>query len=109
MSDHRFVVYSIHIHHFIASENYPLRSTHPAIDHWLGLKPFTPIPCYGEPFKVVGLCSGTLLSAIYKEIDVLHSIESESLRIDDLRYLIEEGIWGFDVLHHAVHLQLCFT
>jgi hypothetical protein len=65
-------------------------------------------PTYnGEPFRVVDFAcgSGTLLSAIYKEIDARHRIESESLRIDDLhRYLIEEGIWGFDVLHHAVHL-----
>jgi len=46
-----------------------------------------------------------LLSAIYKEIDARHRIESESLKIDELhRYLVEEGIWGFDVLHHAVHL-----
>jgi len=65
-------------------------------------------PTYnGEPFRVVDFAcgSGTLLSAIYKEIDARHRIESESLRVDDLhRYLIEEGIWGFDVLHHAVHL-----
>ncbi|RLI23718.1 hypothetical protein DRO58_08655, partial [Candidatus Bathyarchaeota archaeon] len=46
-----------------------------------------------------------LLSAIYKELDARHRIEGEALRIDDLhRYLIEEGVWGFDVLHHAVHL-----
>jgi type I restriction-modification system DNA methylase subunit len=65
-------------------------------------------PIYnGEPFRVVDFAcgSGTLLSAVYKEVDARHRIESESLRVDDLhRYLIEEGIWGFDVLHHAVHL-----
>jgi len=65
-------------------------------------------PVYdGEPLRVVDFAcgSGTLLSAIYKEIDARHRIESEDLRIDDLhRYLLEEGIWGFDVLHHAVHL-----
>ena len=65
-------------------------------------------PTYnGEPFRVVDFAcgSGTLLSAVYKEVDALHRLESESLRIDDLhRYLVEEGIWGFDVLHHAVHL-----
>ncbi|RLG43685.1 MAG: hypothetical protein DRN81_06030, partial [Thermoproteota archaeon] len=65
-------------------------------------------PVYnGEPLRVVDFAcgSGTLLSAIYKEIDAKHRIESERLRINDLhRYLLEEGIWGFDVLHHAVHL-----
>jgi len=65
-------------------------------------------PTYnGEPFRVVDFAcgSGTLLSAIYKEVDARHRLESESLKIDDLhRYLIEDGIWGFDVLHHAVHL-----
>lgn len=65
-------------------------------------------PTYnGEPFRVVDFAcgSGTLLSAVYKEIDARHRLESESVRINDLhRYLIEEGIWGFDVLHHAVHL-----
>jgi type I restriction-modification system DNA methylase subunit len=65
-------------------------------------------PTYnGEPLRVVDFAcgSGTLLSAIYKEVDAKHRIEGESLRIDDLhRYLVEEGIWGFDVLHHAVHL-----
>jgi type I restriction-modification system DNA methylase subunit len=60
-----------------------------------------------EPLKVVDFAcgSGTLLSAIYKELDARHRIESRELKIDDLhRYLIEEGIWGFDVLHHAIHL-----
>lgn len=65
-------------------------------------------PTYnGEPLRVVDFAcgSGTLLSAIYKEVDAKHRIEGESLRIDDLhKYLVEEGIWGFDVLHHAVHL-----
>ncbi|MEM2147228.1 MAG: hypothetical protein QXJ94_01320 [Candidatus Bathyarchaeia archaeon] len=65
-------------------------------------------PTYnGEPCRVVDFAcgSGTLLSAVYKEMDARHRIESGSLRIDDLhRYLVEEGIWGFDVLHHAVHL-----
>jgi hypothetical protein len=65
-------------------------------------------PTYGnEPLHIVDFAcgSGTLLSAIYKEIDAKHRIESEHIKIDDLhRYLVEEGIWGFDVLHHAVHL-----
>ncbi|MEM1587364.1 MAG: N-6 DNA methylase [Candidatus Bathyarchaeia archaeon] len=65
-------------------------------------------PTYnGEPLRVVDFAcgSGTLLSAIYKEIDARHRIESKELMINGLhRYLIEEGIWGFDVLHHAVHL-----
>jgi type I restriction-modification system DNA methylase subunit len=61
----------------------------------------------GEPLRVVDFAcgSGTLLSAVYKELDTLHRISSERLRIDELhKYLIEEGLWGFDVLHHAVHL-----
>jgi hypothetical protein len=65
-------------------------------------------PTYnGEPLRIVDFAcgSGTLLSAIYKEIDARHRVESENVRVDDLhKYLIEEGIWGFDVLHHAVHL-----
>jgi len=65
-------------------------------------------PTYdNEPLRIVDFAcgSGTLLSAIYKEIDAKHRIESEQIKIDDLhRYLVEEGIWGFDVLHHAVHL-----
>jgi len=65
-------------------------------------------PTYGsEPLRVVDFAcgSGTLLSAIYKEIDAKHRIEGKELKIDELhKYLIEDGIWGFDVLHHAVHL-----
>jgi len=65
-------------------------------------------PTYNnEPLRIVDFAcgSGTLLSAIYKELDARHRIESEQIRINDLHtYLVEEGIWGFDVLHHAVHL-----
>lgn len=65
-------------------------------------------PTYNnEPLKIVDFAcgSGTLLSAIYKEIDAKHRVESKEMKIDELhKYLIEEGIWGFDVLHHAVHL-----
>ncbi len=65
-------------------------------------------PTYnGDPLKVVDFAcgSGTLLSAVYKEIDARHRIDSQQLRIDEMhKYLVEEGIWGFDVLHHAVHL-----
>ena len=65
-------------------------------------------PTYGkETIRIVDFAcgSGTLLSAIYKEIDAKHRIDSERISIDELhKYLVEEGIWGFDVLHHAVHL-----
>ncbi len=65
-------------------------------------------PTYdGAPLRVVDFAcgSGTLLSALYKEVDARHRLEGESPKIDELhRYLIEEGLWGFDVLHHAVHL-----
>lgn len=60
-----------------------------------------------EPLRVVDFAcgSGTLISAIYKELDARHRIESEQIAINELHtYLVEEGIWGFDVLHHAVHL-----
>ena len=53
-------------------------------------------PTYGgEPLRVVDFAcgSGTLLSAIYKELDVKHRVESKKLRVDDLhKYLIEEGM-----------------
>lgn len=65
-------------------------------------------PTYdGEPFRVVDFAcgSGTLLSAIYKELDIKYRIEGRDLKVDDLhKYLVEDGLWGFDVLHHAVHL-----
>lgn len=65
-------------------------------------------PTYnGEPLRVIDFAcgSGTLLSAVYKEIDARHRLESDDLKINELaKYLIEEGIWGFDVLHHAIHL-----
>ena len=41
-ADHRFVVYRLHFHDFIAS-GYPPRSVCPAIDHGLCLQPLTPI------------------------------------------------------------------
>ena len=65
-------------------------------------------PTYnGEPLHIVDFAcgSGTLLSAVYKEIDARHRIESSDIKIDEMhRYLVEKGIWGFDVLHHAIHL-----
>ena len=41
-ADHRFVVYRLHFHDFIAS-GYPPRSARSAIDHRLCLQPLTPI------------------------------------------------------------------
>ena len=67
----------------------------------------TPPKYNGEPLRVVDFAcgSGTLLSAIYKEMDTRHRIEAEDLAVDEMhKYLVEKGIWGFDVLHHAVHL-----
>jgi len=65
-------------------------------------------PLYGdEELRVVDFAcgSGTLLSALYKEIDVKHRLDSEEPMVEEMhRYLLEQGIWGFDVLHHAVHL-----
>lgn len=65
-------------------------------------------PLYGnEELRVVDFAcgSGTLLSALYKEIDVRHRLDSEEPRINEMhKYLLEQGIWGFDVLHHAIHL-----
>jgi len=61
----------------------------------------------GQELRVVDFAcgSGTLLSAIYKELDVKHRLDSDMPAVLDLhRYLIEEGLWGFDVLQHAVHL-----
>ena len=60
-----------------------------------------------ENLRVVDFAcgSGTLLSAVYKELDARHRIDSDSPDSDALhKYLVEEGIWGFDVLLHAAHL-----
>ena len=49
--------------------------------------------------------SGTLLSAIYKELDIKYRLEAEKPNPQALhKYLVEEGLWGFDVLQHATHL-----
>ena len=61
----------------------------------------------GRDIRVVDFAvgSGTLLSAIYKELLSLHLIESSHPNPDELhKYLIEDGLWGFDVLYHAIHL-----
>ena len=60
-----------------------------------------------EDLKVVDFAcgSGTLLSAVYKELNLKHRLEADNPRISELHsYLIEEGLWGFDVLQHAIHL-----
>lgn len=69
----------------------------------------TPLKFDGEPLKVVDFAcgSGTLLSAIYKELELKYRLEAASLNIEDFhKYLIEEGLWGFDVLQHAGHLTM---
>ncbi len=66
-----------------------------------------PLRSHNDLFRVVDFAcgSGTLLSAVYKDLDAKFRIENENPDIEALhKYLIEEGIWGFDVLHHAVHL-----
>ena len=74
------------------------------------LKASTIPPFYGEnPLKVVDFAcgSGTLLSAVYKELELRHRLECEEPNTKALhKYLIEEGLWGFDVLQHATHLAL---
>ncbi len=63
----------------------------------------------GEPIRVVDFAcgSGTLLSAIYKELELKHRLECPNPDVGKLhKYLIEEGIWGFDVLQHATHLAM---
>jgi type I restriction-modification system DNA methylase subunit len=62
-----------------------------------------------EPLKMVDFAcgSGTLLSALYKELEAKHRIEAQQPDVGGLhRYLIEEGLWGFDVLQHATHLAM---
>lgn len=67
-------------------------------------------PKYGEvPLKAVDFAcgSGTLLSALYKELEARHRIEAEEPNVGSLHeYMIEEGFWGFDVLQHATHLAM---
>lgn len=61
----------------------------------------------GADLRIVDFAcgSGTLLSAMYKEIDLRHRLESSNPDPDKLHeYLISEGLWGFDVLEHATHL-----
>jgi len=68
-----------------------------------------PLKFEDEPLKVVDFAcgSGTLLSAIYKELELKYRLEAESLNIEDFhKYLIEDGLWGFDVLQHATHLTM---
>lgn len=48
--------------------------------------------------------SGTLLSAVYKEIDIKHRCEEDPDPRSLHKHLIEEILWGFDVLQHATHL-----
>jgi hypothetical protein len=65
-------------------------------------------PKFGEdPLRVVDFAcgSGTLLSAVYKEVDAKHRVDSEKPDPSALhKYLVEDGLWGFDVLLHAAHL-----
>jgi len=65
-------------------------------------------PKFGEnSLKVVDFAcgSGTLLSAVYKELDAKHRVDSDKPDPVSLhKYLVEDGLWGFDVLLHAAHL-----
>lgn len=67
-------------------------------------------PKYGEqPFKAVDFAcgSGTLLSALYKELEARHRIKADEPTVGRLHeYMIEDGLWGFDVLQHATHLAM---
>ena len=68
------------------------------------------IPTYSQKeLKMIDFAcgSGTLLSALYKELEAAHRIESLQPDVNSLhKYLIEEGLWGFDVLQHASHLAM---
>jgi len=65
-------------------------------------------PKFGnEKLKVVDFAcgSGTLLSAVYKEIDARHRVDADEPNPLALHtFLVEDGLWGFDVLLHAAHL-----
>lgn len=51
--------------------------------------------------------SGTLLSAIYKELELRHMVESDDIAIDHFhKSMVENVLWGFDVLQHATHLTM---
>lgn len=61
----------------------------------------------GENLRVVDFAcgSGTLLSAVYKEVDAKMRVDSDEPNPNDLhKFLVEKGLWGFDVLLHAAHL-----
>ncbi len=62
-----------------------------------------------ETLKVVDFAcgSGTLLSAMYKELELKYRLEAEDVHIDDFhKQVIEDVLWGFDVLQHATHLTM---
>ncbi|MGD2249330.1 MAG: N-6 DNA methylase [Candidatus Methanofastidiosia archaeon] len=51
--------------------------------------------------------SGTLLSAIYKELELKHMVELGNIAIDKFhKSMVEEVLYGFDVLQHATHLTM---
>lgn len=73
------------------------------------IKMAIPLEFENEPLRVVDFAcgSGTLLSAIYKELELKYRLEAEKLLIEEFhKYLIQEGLWGFDVLQHATHLTM---
>jgi hypothetical protein len=67
---------------------------------------------WGEVSSISKLCvadfacgSGTLLSAAYTEIVDKHIVSSTQPDLKNIhRVLLEEVLWGFDVLDYAVHL-----
>lgn len=49
--------------------------------------------------------SGTLLTALYRDLETAHKMNAENPSTKKLhQYLVEHGLWGFDVLQHATHL-----
>ncbi len=62
-----------------------------------------------ETLEVVDFAcgSGTLLSAVYKELELKYRLEAEDVHIDDFhKHVVENVLWGFDVLQHATHLTM---
>ncbi len=80
--DHRFVVYHLHSHYFIASGGVPPpRSIRPVVDRWHGLVPITPIPRWKLPSFSTSLGLGDMYFPLTGTLIVLFIPSYQRLKI----------------------------